>query len=213
MNNITTLLIDNNEVQIELIEEKIEGLTGKPQSINIDNDRDIYFRPCSVEVSENNYKLVENICKNYMTQGVVEIGVSRNGIKSFTQALLTQKPNDVKYLGVDMEDKTYLDDIQKNIFTIKENSFNRDSVKKYMKEIGLDKISILFIDGWHSINAVINDWQYTELLSENGIVIFHDTNYHPGPAVVTRFIDTEKYKVEYHFENQDDYGIAIAYRL
>ena len=209
------VLVNGILVEIEAQKTDIFGLSFLPQLKKVNNDEDWSFftRPCSTEVSGQNFNLIKEISGDYMTHGVMEIGISRNGMGSFTQALFQNKPDNIKYLGVDLEDKTYLNDPMKNIYTIQENSFNRDSVKQYAKEIGLEKVSILFIDGWHSLNAVINDWQYIDLLSDNGIVVFHDSNYHPGPSVFVEAIDKSVFKVVKYFENQDDYGIAIAYRI
>lgn len=209
--------MDINGHQINVIEETTDlpFLKYKPQMENYDNDADwsIFTRSCSQEVSKQDFDLVHEVSKKYMTHGVLEIGVSRNGPGSFTQALLLNKPDNIPYLGIDLDDKTYLDDPSKKIFTIRENSFNQESIRSYIKEIGIKKISILFIDGWHSLNAVINDWKYVDLLSKDGIVIFHDTNYHPGPSVFMDAIDNTKFKVEKHFAGQDDYGVAIAYKM
>jgi hypothetical protein len=209
--------ININGYNVEFREDKTDifGLSFLPQMTEYDNDEDwsVFTRGCKQEVSPQNFNLVKEISKNYMTHGIMEIGVSRNGMASFTQAMFQSKPDHIKYLGIDLDDKTYLDNKDKNIFTIRENSYNRDSVKKYLNEIGLEKISILFIDGWHSVNAVINDWQYVDMLSDNGIVIFHDTNYHPGPTIFLEAIDGKIFKVEKYFENEDDYGVSIAYRL
>jgi len=207
--------INNTVVEVLELGTDINGLKYKPQMVKYDNDADwaSFTKSCSLEVSVNNFNLVKTISKNYMTSGVIEIGVSRNGDRSFTNALLSNKPNHIKYLGIDLEDKTYLNNSQNNIYTIKENSFNQDIIRNYIKQIGIDKISILFIDGWHSVNACINDWLYTDLLSESSIVFFHDTNYHPGPRVFIDCIDPEMFRVEKHFLNEDDYGLAVAYKL
>jgi hypothetical protein len=153
------------------------------------------------------------VSKNFITHGIMEIGVNRNGDGSFTQALLSNKPDQIKYLGVDLDDKSYLNDTNKNIYTIKANSYDQRAVRDYLNVIGIDKLSILFIDGDHSVNTVINDWLYSDLLSDNGIVMFHDTSGHPGPTILVEYIDANIYRVEKHFENQDDYGLAIAYKL
>lgn len=207
--------INGYNVEVRKDETDIFGLLFKPQMTSYDNDADWceFTKPCRAEVSTQNYAIVREICRNYMTHGIMEIGISRNGEGSFTRAMLTYKQDNIKYLGVDLDDKTYLNDVSKNIYTIKENSFNRDSVKSYAKEIGMDKLSILFIDGWHSLNAVINDWQYVDMLSDNGIVVFHDTNYHPGPTIFVEAIDGKMFRVEKYFESQDDYGVSVAYRI
>lgn len=209
------ILINGTNVEISAENTDLPGLIFKPQMKHYDNDEDwsTFTRPCSNEVSLQNYKLVEEVAKNHMTHGILEIGISRNGDGSFTQAMLLNKPDNIKYLGVDLDDKTYLDNKEKNTYTIKENSFNIESVKNYAKEIGMDKISILFIDGWHSLNAVINDWKYVDMLSDDGIVILHDSNYHPGPTVFVEAIDRSQFRVEKHFQFQDDYGVTIAYKL
>lgn len=208
-------ILVSQKIDIIEIPTDIYGLAFLPKLSDYDNDADWapFTRLCSAEVSSKNYNLVKVITKNYMTHGVMEIGVSRNGEGSFTRAMLDNKPDDIKYLGIDLDDKSYLNSIEKNIFTLKENSFNQESVRNYMKEIEMENISILFIDGWHSVNACINDWLYSDLLSDNGIVIFHDTNYHPGPRVIIESIDRTKFKVERYFTDEDDYGITIAYKL
>ena len=208
-------IINGWEINVLEIETDIFGLKFKPQMDSpYDNDADSerFHSGAPVEVSDQNFTLMESLAKKYCTHGVMEIGVSRNGARSFTRAILNNKPDDVPYLGVDLDDKTYLYDDSKKIYTLQENSFNQESVRNYINYIGMDKISLLFIDGWHSVNAVINDWLYSDLLSDNGIVVFHDTNYHPGPAVFLPAIDTNLFKVEYHFES-NDYGMGVAYRL
>jgi hypothetical protein len=216
------LKINENLVEVIENESDIDGLSFIPQIksqkeyppfIN-DADEFPFYKRCSAEVSSQDYYLVSLITKDYMTDGVMEIGISRNGEGSFTKAILNNKPDHIPYLGVDIDDKTYLTNESKKIFTIKENSFNQKIVRNYADKIGLKKVSVLFIDGWHSLNAVINDWKYSDMLSDNGIIIFHDTNYHPGPAVLIEAIDKTKYRVEKHFANDtDDYGVSIAYKI
>ena len=211
----SSVVINGQLITVNEEPTNIWGITCKPQMANFNNDADgeSFTRGCSREVSNQNFDLVERVAKDYMTSGVVEIGVARNEMGSFTYAMLNTKPDSIPYLGIDIHDKTFLNNKEKNIYTIQEDSFNQETIRNYMKEIGMEKISVLFIDGWHSVNAVINDWKYTDMLSDNGIVIFHDTNYHPGPAVFLEYIDKELFRVEKHFEGQNDYGVGIAYRI
>jgi predicted O-methyltransferase YrrM len=209
------LVINNHEIEIKENISNIDGLSFIPQIEGLSNDEDWSFftKPCSKEVSDNDFNLVKSVTKKYMTHGVMEIGISRNGYGSFTQAILHNKPDNIKYVGVDVDDKSYLNNTNKNIFTIRESSFNQKKVREYLNNLGLEKISILFIDGWHSVNACINDWMYTDLISDDGIIIFHDTNYHPGPRVIIETIDKSKYRLERHFIDEDDYGVTIAYKI
>jgi len=85
--------------------------------------------------------------------------------------------------------------------------------RNYLKQIGIDEIDVLFIDGWHSLNTVINDWKYTDLLSKQSVVILHDTNYHPGPNIILDYIDKNLYDVTEFCTNIDDFGLAAAYKL
>jgi len=205
-----------NNFNVEILEENysFEGLKFKPQMKDYDNNHDwtSFTKRCSSEVSDNNYNTVKSIVNNYYTHGIIEIGVHRNGEKSFTTALLADKPDDIKYLGIDLGDKSYMNDKEKNIFTIQENSYSQQIIRDYLKEIGLEKISILFIDGDHSVNTVINDFLFSDLLSENGIIILNDTNYHPGPSIIINCIDENIYRVERYCVENDDYGLAILYK-
>lgn len=209
--SIKEFIVNGVRVLVEDFPSSIPGLRTIPQMIYHDNndDRPI-LKPCSMEISDCNFNTVDSIVGNYMTHGIMEIGVSRN-TRSFTDALLNNKPDTIPYLGVDIDWKTHLDNKDKNIYTIKADSKDQDRIRAYAKEIGLSQISILFIDGWHSLNMVINDWKYSDLLSDNGIVIFHDTNYHP-PVVFVEYIDSNMYDVIKYCTEEDDYGLAIAYR-
>ena len=151
-------------------------------------------------------------------KNILEIGVHRNGEKSSTKLIhdiikhsITQ---DSIYLGVDLEDKSYLcsdnDLYGSKIHTIQCNSSNYDLVVDKMEEIGMKEIDLLFIDGWHSINQVLDDWEYTKLLSKKSVVFFHDTSAHPGPKLFLENLDRKKWDVS---ENlcPDDYGLGMCY--
>jgi len=170
------------------------------------------YRP-TLEISDRNLKKIESIIlnKRHNCKGIMEIGICRNGERSMTHVLLNNKKNDTIYLGVDLEDKSFLNDPEKNIFTIKTNSHNQEEIRLKLNKIGIDKLSLLMIDGWHSVNTVINDWRYADLLDDNGIVIFHDTNTHPGPISILEAIDKNIFEVNKFFtENFDDQGISTA---
>lgn len=164
------------------------------------------------EVSNENMRLMESITLTHQDHSIVEIGIARpsNGAQSFTHAILSKKMDEVKYLGIDIDDKTFLNNSAKNIFTIQANSFEQDKIRSYMKEIGIKKISLLMIDGWHSINAVINDFHYADMLSEKGVIVFHDINFHPGPMCILDCIDESLFSIEKYCPN--DWGMAVAYR-
>ena len=158
------------------------------------------------EFSDDNAKILSEVIDRFKPQTYVEIGVHRNGQDSSTCIIHSKmRPGDI-YLGVDLEDKSFLH--SENIYTIKTNSSNYQAVTDYMNEIGMKSIDLLFIDGWHSINQVLDDWEYSRLLSKNGVVCFHDTTFHFGPKMFLENL-SEKYIVEKYCEH--DYGIGVCY--
>jgi Methyltransferase domain len=145
---------------------------------------------------------------------IVEIGVSRNAFEntSVSVFLKNKRPQDV-YLGIDIDDKSFLDDPSKNIHTVRCPSQDIDTVIKKMEEIGVDNIDFLMIDGWHSINQCYLEWEmYTQLLNPRGMVAMHDTNFHPGPYYLVDSIDPNQYDVYKHLWDIQDWGISVAVR-
>lgn len=207
--------INEYDVKINYLPSNIFGLINIPKMIDLDNDADWlpFTRGHTEEVTKESFDLVDKLCRSYMTDGIMEIGVSRNGPGSFTNALLKNKPPHIPYLGIDIEDKSYINNSQLNIYTIQISSDQQTQIRNYMHNIGMKKISILFIDGWHSLNAVINDWKYSDLLSDNGIIFLHDTNGHPGPTIVLESIDTNIFSIKKYFKDNDDYGLSTAIKL
>ena len=150
------------------------------------------------EFSEENKKILRREMKNLSKlTSILEIGVCKYKYKaSSSKILMEEKPKDCVYLGVDILDKSSLNKPASNVNTIMCSSFERGKIKARLKELGVEKVDFLMIDGWHSINAVVNDWQFTEILSDNGVVLFHDTNAHTGPVAVLDAIDQDLWQVE-----------------
>jgi hypothetical protein len=158
---------------------------------------------------------VDKLFADYRLDTIVEIGISANREHSSTMHLLGMKPDDTKYLGIDRKSDGTLREINnstKNSFVLQEDSSNIDSVMDYAKRIaGITNIDLLLIDGFHSINQVIKEWRYTNYLKEGGMVLFHDTNYHPGPYCIFEAIDENLYnKTKYYEEEEFDWGVAVA---
>jgi predicted O-methyltransferase YrrM len=146
-------------------------------------------------------------------QAILEIGVSRetNGEQTTTGILLNNKHPNTIYIGIDVNDKSYLNDPSKNIYTIQASSMSVESNLAKIKEFGVTQFGFIFIDGWHSINAVLTEWEYTQLLAPNGIVGWHDTTQHPGPHYFVKALNKDKWHVE---ENvcPTNHGIGFAWR-
>jgi hypothetical protein len=155
----------------------------------------------------------ENLTKSFLSlnkpRAILEIGVCRNNEKSSTYCFLNNKNDDTVYIGIDIVDKSFLNNPNKNIHTIKNRSCNYDENIEKFKELGITEFDYIFIDGWHDINQVLRDWEYTNLLAPNGIVGFHDTSDHPGPYWFMRALNTDIWDVE---ENTccSDHGIGFV---
>jgi cephalosporin hydroxylase len=142
---------------------------------------------------------------------IVEIGVCRNDYhKTSTSIFIDHKRDGDIYLGIDIEDKSYLNNREKNVYTLKTPSENIEYVSQVLNILGVNNIDVLMIDGWHSINQVYKEWEYTRWLSNDGIVVFHDTNAHPGPYFIAQSIDTDVYEVKKYLNDVVDWGITVA---
>lgn len=145
------------------------------------------------------------------TKSILEIGIGRNAQDSFAYVFFNSKKHDTVYIGLDIEDRTFLNDSDKNIYTIQGNSSNfQENVIKF-RELGVQKFDFIFIDGLHTINQVLIDWEYTNLLADGGIVGFHDTSCHPGPFNFVNALDQDKWVVEKNI-CPEDWGIGFAWR-
>ena len=160
---------------------------------------------CNREALKQQFLKVKNNCK-----AILEIGIGRNGKDSFATVFFENKNDDTKYVGVDIEDRSWLVDYGENIFTIQGNSSNYDEIVEIVKDkFEIEEFDFIFIDGLHSLNQVLKDWEYTNLLSDTGIVGLHDTSHHIGPYLFVRNLDKDKWDV---IENAcpKDYGIGFA---
>lgn len=168
----------------------------------------------SREILRERFMRVRDNCS-----AILEIGISRNGENSFTQVFLKNKKKETCYIGIDIDDKKYLNNDDENIFTIRNSSSNYTENVNWILEIfercklERKQFDFIFIDGWHSINQMLQDWEYTELLSENGIVGIHDTAYHPGPRVFVQALNTDIWSVEQNvIKEPNDWGIGFAWK-
>jgi hypothetical protein len=173
--------------------------------------KDIFYTNASIEYE----KVIETMELFKSTPiNIMEIGISAVKENSFTNALINTKHSSSIYVGVDVDDKSNLDNKDKKIFTIKSRSEDQVIIRQKLIEIGIHELSILFIDGWHSVNSALNDWKYVDMLVKGGKVIFHDVNVHPGPKIILDAIDKCMFSVENCFEEIFNvYGMAIATKL
>jgi len=145
---------------------------------------------------------------------IVEIGVlNRTWEYSSTKIFISNKKDETVYLGIDTKDRSRINNIQNNIHVLSMDSKNRERAMATLNELGQEEIDFLFIDGHHSVNQVVEDWQYTQYVSKHGVIAMHDTSVHPGPHVVFDAIDETLFDKQRYFEEDTDcFGIAIVRR-
>lgn len=161
---------------------------------------------CNAHAVYQRFLSVKDRCR-----AILEIGVANNGDSSITNILLANKLDSTIYVGIDIKDKTHINNTSKNIHTIQNDSMNYNDNLAKIRSFGVDQFDFIFIDGWHSINHMLGDWEYTNLLSNFGIVGIHDVRIHPGPSYFIKSMNTAIWNVE---ENVcctgEDWGIGFA---
>jgi hypothetical protein len=153
---------------------------------------------------------------------ILEIGVAivtddRPFENTSTFILTENKADGVTYIGVDLaRDKKVTDDPARNIYYhlgIDSWQWLQYTYPAEMDVMRRTRVDLIHIDGNHSVNTVLKDWQYTELLAPYGVAVFHDINVHPGPAVVLDAVDPALFVVRRHFtDRQGDFGMATVMR-
>ena len=203
---------------IRKLPDPIYGLAYRPSIEPGHNDNtDFYgefYRPVPREFSPANQEVLKRALASLPNpRCIVEIGVQRNPLpESSTGILLAHKPRDCTFIGVDIEDKSHLADAAARVYMLKMDSADRARVFALMDELKLEHVDFLFIDGWHSVNQCLADWQYVERLSPDGIVVMHDTNVHPGPVAVFEAIDEKMFQKVKHCTEGPDWGISVIRR-
>jgi len=169
-------------------------------------DWSVEFTQCNRDRLLEYFSKVKGKC-----QAILEIGVCRNALDSSTYVFLNNKSEKTFYVGIDLEDKLYLNNESQRIHTIQSNSSNVEQNMKICENLGIKQFDFIFIDGWHSINQVLMDWEYTKYLSPNGIVGFHDTSIHPGPYAFVESLNRDLWNVDANV-CPNDFGIGFAWR-
>lgn len=181
---------------------------------NNDEDTPTFGSPHHIEVTECNLEVVRQVVADMGTtlRACMEIGVDRDSnAESMSKIIVRDRPAGSFYLGIDVDDKSYLNNVETNTWTIQCNSHDQDRIRSFLKERGIEKLDLLFIDGWHSINTTVNDWRYADLLSDHGVVIVHDTNRHPGDVAICEAVDKSLFTMT-RFCLEDN-GIAVFKRI
>lgn len=166
-----------------------------------------------VEFSKKDAQVLKGELKRMGTKCkcILEIGVSRNFDTSSTKIIIDNKLSKTIYLGIDITKKSQIENFGNLIYTMKVDSRNISEVMSRLRRLGCKEIDLLVIDGFHSVEMAIIDWDYSRYLSKNGVVVIHDTSVHPGPAVLYEAIDRRVFtKQRYFVQLPNDWGISVV---
>lgn len=214
-------MIENSQIKREdLIKKYLTQDVRTLDPMKDDDDLPVNFNshPVNREFSFcNQYSLLTEFSKvKDRCKVIVEIGVARLSTNRMedtsTTIFLNHKNDDTIYVGIDIDDKKFLESYGPNIHTIESKSENYSFIIDKFKELNIEKIDFLFIDGWHSINQLIDELFYFDFLNEGSVVGFHDTNYHPGPSKVIRNLNPDMFETRLYCESVDDWGIGFAFK-
>lgn len=174
-----------------------------------DGNRQFTFRDRLVAL--RNFKKIRNNCKC-----IVEIGVASNFAGSSTEMWLTYKKDNTHFFGIDLdiERKQHHQEWKPNVHMLQMDSKkDKEKILDKLKESGCEQIDVLFIDGDHSVEMMLNDWGYSEYVRKGGLIVVHDLAVHPGPYLVWDAINKKEFEKSKHFCDVDnDWGVGILWK-
>lgn len=172
------------------------------------------FPPNAEEISDCNHQVLMNAMQSLQPcSAILEIGVNRNGDRSFTQLLQKHKPASCVYVGVDTQPREGVHVPESNCYFLQTNSHNQLEVRSYLQQLNVQELDLIMIDGWHSVNTAVNDWEYADMLRKGGVVVLHDTNAHPGPVALFDAVDPHVFEKHRHCVVENDMGISTFVKL
>jgi hypothetical protein len=186
----------------------------------ISSSNDYLHSKIEHEFSDKNKQILGNVIEELKNQGnlqnILEIGIARSFEWSSTYFLLKNKPDHTKYVGIDLN-HLCTEALHgwnfPNTYSKIIDSSNFEDIKLYLKTLGIEELDLLIIDGWHSIEQVYRDFKFASMLKKGGYVLFHDTNYHPGPWAITQCADPDIFEAKKYFEGEEDWGVATFKRI
>jgi cephalosporin hydroxylase len=161
-------------------------------------------------MSEMNIRIISDYFNRIKDSAklVVEIGVMPNmGVLSSTKVLIQEKNKECAYLGIDIEDRNYVNNYGENIHMLQTDSRNTSIIVEKIKQLG-GSIDFLFIDGLHTIEQVKHELALIPYVKKGGVIGFHDTMIHIGPNVWLKAFDPNKFTINSYYE-YNDWGISM----
>ena len=152
----------------------------------------------------------------YSPANILEIGIGQfpRLVNTSTFILTSFKHGTVRYIGIDKNSRSWVNEFHYgyDVLVYKETSEN--ILKKWREDATpTPEIDLLFIDGDHSVNGVLIDWEFTRFVKNSGIIVLHDIKAHPGPKLLVDAIDRDYYTVHKMFlDDPKDFGMAVVYK-
>ena len=208
----------------------MEGLSYIPDSE--DNDLEFYpdlFNEITSKIAPNDYfsainsyllfECIELLKLNTEKGIILEIGIGKKKRYKFTSTatILNTKHKSTRYVGIDAENREWLLGKTDNIVLyedISENVLKKfNNVSNAYPPMQKKRYDLLHIDGNHSVNGVLIDWQFSQFVKNTGIILLHDIKTHPGPKLLVDAIDRNIYTVHKMFLHKPkDFGMAVVYK-
>jgi predicted O-methyltransferase YrrM len=139
---------------------------------------------------------------------IVEIGVVPNmTVQNSSTYFISNKFPQCTYLGIDVCDRSYVEQFASNVHFLKTDSKNTELIVNEIKKYG-GEIDFLFIDGLHTIEQVKYELALIPYVRKGGIIGFHDTMVHIGPNVWMKAFDPSKFTIHNHTQ-YNDWGLGI----
>ena len=177
-------------------------------------------------MTDKELKIISQVLNRVKPKCILEIGVAweKNSEKQQEEWKLDSKylnhtstglflKTKGYYLGIDLNDRSYHHNPKEFKYFFQTDSRNIELVMNRLRALGIWEIDLIMIDGHHSVNMTANDWQYSKYLSQDGVILLHDTNVHPGNYTIFDAIDETLFtKKKYFSKDKDTFGIAVIER-
>lgn len=141
---------------------------------------------------------------------ILELGVCQHGVDSSTYVFLNNKKQRTYYIGIDDEDRSWLNDPVKNIYTIKNSKNNIENNMQIFANLGITSFNFIFINACSNIDEIQALWKYTNWLAPVGFVGFHNTGVQTELIKFLDSINRDRWNVVKNVCKQDN-GIGFVW--
>jgi predicted O-methyltransferase YrrM len=213
---------------IKTIKKTKDGIKFFTKKTNRESSIDFIFNNSCMSIQQNREEF-EELIKIYREiknpQWILEIGSYKGG----SLYIFSRQSKKLNMISIDYPVqwtrlknlKTFLKKViiksiplkNQKVYSLMMDSHSKKTIKEVKQIIGKDKIDFIFVDGDHSYCGVKSDFKmYSKLLSEKGVICFHDIYSAEGVIKFWKEIK-KKYSVKEIVANDERkrIGIGIIY--